>query len=197
VVAATNRNLALVVARGEFRLDLYYRLSVLPLKLPALRERAQDVPVLVRHCAHEACLAWRRDPVRFSDPAMRLLQEHPWPGNVRQLQSVVMRLVLMSHGALIDAASVLAQLEVEPDPSRLDTVPAAAGPPQAAAYVGTATGAELVRPYSQVLASDGDRVRDALARAGGNRSRAAQILGMTRRQFTYRLEKLALPRGSD
>jgi Nif-specific regulatory protein len=209
VIAATNRNLALAVARGEFRLDLYYRLSVLPLRLPALRDRARDIPVLVRHCAHEACLAWRRDPVQFSDPAMRLMQDHPWPGNVRQLQSVVMRLVLMAHGALIDSASVLAQLEAEPDPSA--QLPVALPMPSAAAAGpaarGTAPrlpgfhaagpapadsgGAELVRPYAPVVPADADRVRDALARAGGNRSRAAQMLGMTRRQFTYRLDKLA------
>jgi Nif-specific regulatory protein len=195
VVAATNRNLAAAVARGTFRLDLYYRLSVLPLQLPALRDRPQDVPVLVRHYAHEACLAWSRAPVQFSEPAMKLMQAHPWPGNVRQLQSVAMRLVLMTHGALIDAASVAAQLQAEPDVSadpapEADSriVPSAASLPSA---VAAPVGAELVRPYAPVVAGDAERVRDALARAGGNRSRAAQMLGMTRRQFTYRLEKLA------
>jgi Nif-specific regulatory protein len=194
IVAATNRNLAVAVARGEFRLDLYYRLSVLPLTLPPLRERSRDIPVLVRHYAHEASLAWRREPVQFSEPAMRLMQGHPWPGNVRQLQSVVMRLVLMAHGALVDSASVAAQLDAEPDPGAplqagtaalAESAALQAGPPG----VGRG-GAELVRPYSQVVPADADRVRDALARAGGNRSRAAQMLGMTRRQFTYRLEKL-------
>jgi Nif-specific regulatory protein len=195
VVAATNRNLAAAVARGSFRLDLYYRLSVLPLQLPALRDRLQDVPVLVRHYAHEACLAWSREPVQFSEPAMKLMQAHPWPGNVRQLQSVAMRLVLMTHGALIDAASVAAQLLAEPDVSadpapEADSriVPSAASLPSATA---APVGAELVRPYAPVVAGDAERVRDALIRAGGNRSRAAQMLGMTRRQFTYRLEKLA------
>jgi Nif-specific regulatory protein len=195
VVAATNRNLAAAVARGTFRLDLYYRLSVLPLQLPALRDRLQDVPVLVRHYAHEACLAWSREPVQFSEPAMKLMQAHPWPGNVRQLQSVAMRLVLMTHGALIDAASVAAQLLAEPDVSadpapEADSriVPSAASLPSATA---APVGAELVRPYAPVVAGDAERVRDALIRAGGNRSRAAQMLGMTRRQFTYRLEKLA------
>ena len=194
VVAATNRNLAAAVARGEFRLDLFYRLAVLPLTLPPLRERSQDIPVLVRHYAHEACLAWSRDPVQFSDPAMRLLQAHPWPGNVRQLQSVALRLVVMSQGALIDAASVAAQLAVEPDvsvdplpDSESRVVPAAAS---LAAVARASGGPELVRPYAPVTSVDAERVREALARAGGNRSRAAQMLGMTRRQFTYRLEKL-------
>jgi Nif-specific regulatory protein len=151
--------------------------------------------VLARHYAHEACLAWSREPVQFSEPAMRLLQEHPWPGNVRQLQSVAMRLVVMSPGALIDAASVAAQLAAEPDVSadpapeaESRIVPAAASMTTVAA---AASGPELVRPYAPVTAVDAERVRDALARAGGNRSRAAQMLGMTRRQFTYRLEKLS------
>ncbi|MEI7444927.1 MAG: sigma 54-interacting transcriptional regulator, partial [Burkholderiales bacterium] len=149
VVAATNRDLAAAVARGAFRLDLYYRLSVLPLKLPPLRERAQDVPALVRHTAHEACLAWSREPVQFSEPAMRLLQAHPWPGNVRQLQSVTMRLVLMSPGALVDAASVAAQLGAEPDVSA-DPAPEAESRlvPAATALAPVAppgAGAELVR----------------------------------------------------
>jgi Nif-specific regulatory protein len=197
VVAATNRDLARAVAAGEFRLDLYYRLSVLPLALPPLRERREDVPMLVRHGAHEACLAWSRDPVRFSEPAMRLLQDYPWPGNVRQLQSVTMRLVLMSSGAQIDAASVAEQLAAEPAmPMRVDApggVSAAAMPPAAAVGAGVPPlhAAALVRPYAPVGPDDAARVREALVRAGGNRSRAAQLLGMTRRQFTYRLEKLA------
>jgi Nif-specific regulatory protein len=190
IVAATNRDLAAAVARGEFRLDLYYRLSVLPLTLPPLRERPGDIPMLARHCAHEASLAWRRDPVQFSEPAIRLMQGHPWPGNVRQLQSVVMRLVLMTHGTLIDAATVAAQLDAEPDPSVPAAAPTGSAGTRAAASGPVPGGPELVRPYAQVVPADADRVRDALARAGGNRSRAAQMLGMTRRQFTYRLEKL-------
>ena len=170
----------------------------LPLAMQAklLRDRTEDIPMLVRHYAHEACLAWSRDPVQFSEPAMRLLQSYPWPGNVRQLQSLAMRLVLMNAGALIDAAGVAAQLKAEPvvsiDPAPLADsriVPAAASLPTDAP---AAYGVELVRPYAPVVLGDAERVRDALARAGGNRSRAAQMLGMTRRQFTYRLEKLGV-----
>jgi len=197
VVAATNRDLAALVAKGEFRLDLYYRISVLPLRLPALRERAQDIPVLVRHYAHEACLAWRRDPVRFSDPALRRMQDHPWPGNVRQLQSVIMRLVMLAHGSLIDLASVSAQLLAEPDPLSVRSAePSPAQPvlvePPAAASAVKPTMTDLIRPYLPVASTDLAQVREALERSGGNRSRAAQLLGMTRRQFTYRLDKLGL-----
>jgi Nif-specific regulatory protein len=202
VVAATNRDLPTLVAQGEFRLDLYYRLSVLPLRLPTLRERPDDVPILVRHMAHEACLAWRREAVQFSEPAMRLMKSHPWPGNVRQLQSVVMRIVLMAHGSLIDSASVAAQLRAEPDlslrmpparppdpPSAQPSIPAATPAWRPIADDGAQARVELVRPYETIQPSDAERVLDALRRAGGNRSRAAQLLGMTRRQFTYRLEK--------
>lgn len=202
VVAATNRDLPTLVAQGEFRLDLYYRLSVLPLRLPTLRERPDDVPILVRHMAHEACLAWRREAVQFSEPAMQLMKSHPWPGNVRQLQSVVMRIVLMAHGSLIDSASVAAQLRAEPDlsqrvsptrppdpPSMPLPIPMASPAWRPIADDGAQARVELVRPYETILPSDAERVLDALRRAGGNRSRAAQLLGMTRRQFTYRLEK--------
>ena len=204
VVAATNRDLAERVSRGEFRLDLYYRLSVLPLRLPALRDRPQDVPILVRHYAHEACLAWRRDTVQFSEPAIRLMQAHPWPGNVRQLQSVVMRLVMMAHGALIDAASVSAQLLAEPDPRAAPPatpLPGWVPSPDLGPGFAVPSATELIRPYWAVVPADIERVRDALRRSGGNQSRAAQMLGMTRRQFTYRLQKLGLsvdpPRSAD
>ncbi len=207
VVAATNRDLPTLVGQGGFRLDLYYRLSVLPLRLPTLRERPDDVPILVRHMAHEACLAWRREAVQFSEPAMRLMKAHPWPGNVRQLQSVVMRIVLMAHGSLIDSALVAAQLRAEPDlslrrepdrpPDRSSARPtdspsmafAPAEGRRAFAESPADSRVELVRPYEPILPADAERVLDALRRAGGNRSRAAQLLGMTRRQFTYRLEK--------
>ena len=202
IVAATNRDLAEAVSSGSFRLDLYYRLSVMPLRLAPLRERPQDVPLLVQHYAHEACLAWRRDPIRLSEPAMRLMQAHPWPGNVRQLQSVVLRLVMMASAGLIDAASVSAQLLAEPDP--LATTSSGAMPDARARLPDAAPSglpdagrvdawpAGLVRPYVCVAPEDSERVREALARSGGNRSRAAQLLGMTRRQFTYRMEKLGL-----
>ncbi|HMN78604.1 MAG TPA: sigma 54-interacting transcriptional regulator [Burkholderiaceae bacterium] len=238
VIAATNRNLAQAVARGQFRLDLYHRLSVLPLRLPALRERSEDIALLVRHFAHEASLAYRREPVRFSDPAMQRMRVHRWPGNVRQLQNVVARLVIMANGTLIDASTVDAILAADDAMEvSFDDVPAAAGAARLggsvhdvlhaepgipighagrraservagsgadaapalddrAATTPPAFGhhwptAEIVRPYAHVQPGEREHLLAALARAGGNRSRAAQILGMTRRQLTYRLQKLA------
>jgi Nif-specific regulatory protein len=125
------------------------------------------------------------------------MQDHPWPGNVRQLQSVIMRLVMLAHGSLIDLASVSAQLLAEPDPLSVRSAePSPAQPvlveaPAAASAV-KPTMTDLIRPYLPVASTDLARVREALERSGGNRSRAAQLLGMTRRQFTYRLEKLGL-----
>jgi formate hydrogenlyase transcriptional activator len=98
VIAATNRPLEELVERGEFRADLFYRLNVFPIDLPPLRERRDDIPLLVRHfVAHHARNLGRR-PVSISPDVMETLMRHPWPGNVRELQHVIHRAVILSRG---------------------------------------------------------------------------------------------------
>jgi DNA-binding NtrC family response regulator len=116
-VAATHRNLEAMVQEGTFREDLFYRLNVVPIWLPPLRERTSDVPRLARHfCADSARRAGRADAT-LSDEAVELLAHQPWPGNVRQLQNFVERLVVLSEDPRIGAADVRRELARQPMPS--------------------------------------------------------------------------------
>jgi len=111
VIAATNRNLQEEMQKGRFREDLYYRLNVIPLAVPPLRERKADIPILVEHFIGEFCLENHKELKRISPEAMDLLICYLWPGNVRELKNVVERMVIMSRGGMMEAKDV-------PDPVR-------------------------------------------------------------------------------
>jgi DNA-binding NtrC family response regulator len=106
LVAATNRDLAAMVEDGGFRSDLYFRLNVFPIELPALRERPSDIPLLARHLLNEIARRHRVDPPRLDDDAAGLLAEQPWPGNVRELANVLERAVILAEGPAIHGADV-------------------------------------------------------------------------------------------
>jgi Nif-specific regulatory protein len=181
VVAATNRDLAKAVGEGRFRADLLYRLNVLPLTLPPLRERGGDVALLARHFAQQAGLAYQRR-VDLGEGALAALARYPWPGNVRQLHNVIERLVLLGDGPAVGEAEVAAVLAGEQRLVEEATVRGApgieAGP--AASIAGGPIDA-------QVIAT-------ALRAVRGNKSRAAQNLGLTLRQLDYRMGKLGMAR---
>jgi two-component system NtrC family response regulator len=160
IVAATNRALATLVAAGEFREDLFYRLNVVPVRVPPLRERAGDLPLLVRHFVTK----FAGGKVTVTREALAMLERYRWPGNVRELENFCERIVLMRSRDVIDAAAVaveLAALERE--------TPAAAG----------ATLPEIERAA----------IVDALRASGWNRSRAARRLGVARHILLYRIKK--------
>jgi two-component system NtrC family response regulator len=173
VVAATNRELAQEVAAGRFREDLFYRLNVVPLELPPLRDRREDVPRLAEHFAERAARRHGLAPVALPPAVLRRLIEHSWPGNVRELANVVERLVLLAEGG----AARLGDLPPEMDPGAR---PAPAGafrlPPQGLAWD------SLER----------DLLGQALELAAGNRARAARLLDLPYKAFLYRLEKHGL-----
>jgi DNA-binding NtrC family response regulator len=104
VVLATNENLAQAVAAGRFRQDLYYRINVINIELPPLRERIADIPLLAQHFLSEVREDANKDVTGFSDEAMAVLQHYMWPGNVRELQNVVERAVLLGKGPVITVA---------------------------------------------------------------------------------------------
>jgi two-component system response regulator AtoC len=176
-VAATHRNLADLVAKGHFREDLYYRLNVVPVQVPPLRARQDDIGVLARHFTEVHAKA-NGKPMRLDDAAVARLQREPWPGNVRQLQNFIERLVVLSDGRAIGIADV--ERELSPQS------PAASAP--APAVEGGGQGSlDVARKESEREA-----IRSALAKAGGNRTVAARILGLSRRGLYYKLEELGL-----
>ncbi len=106
VMAATNQDLEELVARSRFREDLYYRLNVIPIQVPPLRERLSDVPLLVQHFLEEFSRKRKRPPKRFSPLALELLQRYPWPGNVRELENLVERLLILTENPVITVADL-------------------------------------------------------------------------------------------
>lgn len=166
VVAATHHDLQAAVARGSFRRDLYHRLNVLPIPLPALRERGDDLRTLALTFLDRANRAHQRQ-VRLSAGALKRLEAYDWPGNVRELGHAMERLVLLTDSTVVPAAEVARLL---PSIERLP----------------------LVREYIQAHSHSPDTLRATLDLHQGNQSRAAQALGLTARQFSYRLQKAGL-----
>ena len=190
VVAATNRDLALEVQRGSFRRDLFYRLNVIPIRLPSLRERPQDIRALAVHFLSRINQANQRN-VSLSPAALARLEQHPWPGNIRELGNVIERLVLLTDSAMVSAPEVERFLPPEQeDAAAAARPPALASAGQAHAPPGEA--APAVREYQPARSHSAAQLQQALLAHGGNQSRAAQALGLTVRQFSYRLRKTGL-----
>jgi Response regulator containing CheY-like receiver, AAA-type ATPase, and DNA-binding domains len=165
IVAATNRDLEALCASGGFREDLLYRLNVITITLPPLRERPEDVPLLVEMFRRHFAMRHGRPRKRFRPEAIRAMQAFSWPGNVRQLRNIVERLVLVTPSA---------EIGVEDLPPAVRE-----GPPPAAEPVG-GTLAEREEAW----------IRETLARVDGNRTRAAERLGISRRTLQYKLQKI-------
>ena len=180
VIAATNRDLEEEVRQGAFREDLYYRLNVFPIRLPALRDRREDIPLLVEHFLARIAEGARGHPRRLSPDALRALMSYPWPGNVRELGHVLERAALLSEGELIGERDLPPQLT---RPREELTV---ALPEDALAIPETIT--RVVREVERVL------IRRALARTANNRTEAARLLGLSRRALVYKLKEYGLGR---
>ena len=174
IVAATNRDLLNEVDAGRFRRDLYYRLNVVPLNLPPLRERVEDIPPLLKF--HSAALAERYElaPPRYSARSLRTLKQYGWPGNVRELRNLCERMLILCSGRTI-----------EPENLPLEIVQPAPQPTGMEAFSLPAEGVHLEKLEIGLI-------RQALAQARGNRSQAARLLGLTRDTLLYRLKKYAI-----
>jgi DNA-binding NtrC family response regulator len=179
IVTATARDLAADVEAKRFRDDLFYRLNVVPVYLPPLRERPEDIPLLARHYLRFFKLAMHVEAEDFDEETMAMLQRYPWPGNVREMRNIVERvLVLHGHNRLIGAVCLPEEFQ-------------ASAPPPAALRVPTPAGAarsleEAVNAYEREL------IVKALAQAQGVQTRAAEMLGTTRRILKYRMDKLSI-----
>lgn len=182
VIAATNRNLEQEVRNGDFREDLYYRLNVMPILMPALRERLEDVPDLARFLVAKIARAQGRE-LTITDSALRVLMCHPWPGNVRELENCMERAAVMSERGVIDRDVInLTGLDVGAlanAPPGLPPGSTFAGPPGAAAV-------DLQDPDLD----ERERVIAALEQAGWVQAKAARLLNMTPRQIAYRIQTL-------
>ncbi len=176
VVAATHRDLAKMVADGRFREDLYFRLNVVPVEIPALRERVADIVVLADHFVQRFCRELGRPAARLHPAALKLLQAYHWPGNVRELRNVIERVVLLE-----------AEDEILPEhlPSELA---------RGAAPGVTGTSAEafppgVVRPFTDI---EKMAIEHALRVCDGNKTRAATLLGISRQTLRTKLKEYAL-----
>jgi transcriptional regulator with GAF, ATPase, and Fis domain len=125
VIAATNRDLHQEVTSGRFRRDLFYRLSVFPIVLPPLRERADDLPSLARHFLEQAAQRYGRRGLRLSARAIKALETYAWPGNVRELQHVIERAVLLSRGGVLRLDGALTEPEETTRAKSSEAMPAA------------------------------------------------------------------------
>ncbi len=177
VVAATNSDLARMVAEGSFREDLFYRLNVIPVHLPPLRDRREDIPVLVRHFVERFCReqAPPRTPPTVAQDAMRRLMSYSWPGNVRQLENVVERAIALTPGRpQIDIG------DLPPDIRQAEET----GEPQ------TWFPDEGVDLEAHISAIELHLIRQSLERSGGNKRRAAELLNIKRTTLVEKLKRL-------
>ncbi len=166
VVAATNVDLRAALEQGTFREDLYYRLNVVPLNIPPLRERKEDIPYLVEHFA-------KKFNGEISEGALERLMSYHWPGNVRELENVVERSILLAAGP-----------RVEPEDVKIDTAAARSRP---------AASNDHFLPEGMTLDEyERSIIREALKRANGNKSQAARLLGLTRNALRYRLDQMGV-----
>ena len=169
VIAATNADLRVALENGTFREDLYYRLNVLPINIPPLRHRKEDIPYLAEHFARKVSRDVGRD-CTVAQSALERLLAWDWPGNVRELENVIERSIVMCVKDRLDAGDI-----------RIDTT--RARPPQTASFLPEGMNLE---EYEQSI------IREALKRAAGNKSQAARLLGITRNALRYRLTQMGL-----
>jgi two-component system nitrogen regulation response regulator NtrX len=179
VLAATHKNLGQAIDAGEFREDLYFRLSVLPIHVPPLRERAEDVPLLVRHFAAMFARENNFRPKPFGDEALAALARHHWRGNVRELRNSVERLLVMAPGQSITLGDVRSVL-------RLDERPAAAG---------SAAGARTLREFKE--ANERNFLVARLRELDWNISRTAEEIDTPRSNLYKKLEQYRISQQTD
>ncbi len=168
IIAASNKDLMEAIANGEFREDLYYRLGVIPLHIPPLRERKEDIPALIRHFLGKLGAP---PEVRFGDAALAAMRNHSWPGNIRELRNAVERCVILRKGALIEGSDLNL---APPKMAATDPLP------------------DIPDEGISLEAVEKGLIKKALEKTGGNRSAAARLLKIPRHVLIYRLEKFDL-----
>jgi two-component system, NtrC family, nitrogen regulation response regulator NtrX len=187
VIAATNKDLEAEIEKGTFREDLYFRLSVIPIRVPPLRDRREDIPALVRHFVDMFSRESNRRPMRFTPAALELMQKARWKGNVRELRNTVERLLIMTPGDAIDVDDLR-------DVVRPDTRPAAAaqaGPEPAGNHVAPGT----LREFKE--SAERKFLVEKLRENAWNISKTAEVIGTPRSNLYKKLEQYAITQESD
>ena len=170
VIAATNRDLRQMVSDGRFQEDLYYRLNVIPIHIPPLRERREDIPVLVEHFVRKHAQRTGRRIERIDEGVLTALQQYDWPGNVRELENTIERAVVLSQGPVITARGISVM---------------GAAPPQA-------SGLPSMKLRQNIEWVERETIRRALENAGGVKKDAAELMGISQRALSYYLAKYRL-----
>ncbi len=200
VIATTNRDLSGAIANGQFRQDLYYRLNVLPIHLPPLRQRMEDIPLLTEHFLRKVARREGSEPKRFDDEALQVLKQYRWPGNVRELENICERASVLSRDVTIGAALIQPWLAGEanmptnvatplPAARSIDSPVAVATPPAAAVGAGVAVGTEATATVRKLEEVEREQILQTLGHFAGNRQRTAEALGIGVRTLGLKLKK--------
>jgi two-component system, NtrC family, response regulator AtoC len=189
LIAATNKNLASVMATGLFREDLYYRLNVVAISIPPLRERREEIPVLVEYFMGRFCRQYNRDALKISGATMRLLQDYSWPGNVRELENMIKRAVVLQTEALVQQEIALRSEKPwtpKPEPG---SHPAPTGPSPAApeAEMGLK---DIARRAA--MAAEKAVIKEVLEKVRWNRAEAARLLKISYKAMLYKIRQVGL-----
>jgi nitrogen regulation protein NR(I) len=192
LVAATNSDLKKEIAAGAFREDLYYRLNVVPIRLPALRERREDIPLLVQHFVRKFDERLKKSVLGPEPEALEILSNHPWPGNIRELENVIERAVLFCDGTSLRAADLPSELQQTPDPPPV-TPTAARTPAQPAAEGGEApSDGQKEKVKAAMTRLERELIVKALEQTGGNVTHAARLLKISRKGLQLKMKELGL-----
>ena len=184
LIAATNRDLNVEVESGRFRKDLYYRLAVVPILLPALRERSSDIPMLVRHFIEKYNRKLNRRFEGVEEAALQALKAYPWPGNIRELENLMERTLLFADGPVIHLKDLPENVRHSTEP------PSSHGAEAGPASTGEAGLKDIVR--QRAAAVEKDLIAKALEETGGNVTRAAKLLQISRKSLQTKMKEFGL-----
>ncbi len=176
ILAATNHDLNAQVQEKSFRLDLFYRLNIATIEIPALRDRIEDIPILINNFLTTFCHKYDTEAKNIGQEGMNILQNHDWPGNVRQLKNLIEKLVVLSDGEEISAEEIKENLEGFAPPSMTDMEKEGDNP--------------VITNDLTLETIEEQFIRTALHRTNGNQRKAAKLLGISRDALRYRLKKI-------
>jgi Nif-specific regulatory protein len=192
LLAATNRDLQQAMQRGMFREDLYYRLNVVTLRLPPLRDRREDIPALLTHFLAHYSREVHRPGLTITPAALARLQAYPWPGNVRELQNAVERAVVLAPSSVLTVADFPPEICPPPDCPAVGSFPCAGHDDSGSCAVGAPRRSQPTAACPRP--TDAARMQQVLIQTGGNVARAARLLGLSRDTMRYRMQQYGLAR---